>query len=136
MRAEHAADPATDLEDNTTPHLAADMERLRAHLGIDRWLVYGNSWGTTLALSYAQRHPERVSEIVPLAVTTTRRSEIDWLYHGAGRFFHQLAPRPRPPQLPRRHRGGRASRVGSGHGGSRGGGDGSVCGHGVTSLGS
>ncbi|MFF9053943.1 alpha/beta fold hydrolase [Streptomyces erythrochromogenes] len=72
---------------NTTRHLIADMERLRDHLGIDRWLLHGGSWGSTLILAYAETHPERVSEIVIAAVTTTRRSEIDWLYRGAGRFF-------------------------------------------------
>lgn len=83
----HAADPATDLSANTTDHLIADMERLRAMLGIDRWLLHGGSWGSTLILAYAERHPEHVSEIVIAAVTTTRRSEIDWLYRGVGRFF-------------------------------------------------
>ncbi|MGW1180379.1 prolyl aminopeptidase [Streptomyces drozdowiczii] len=83
----HASDPAVDLRHNTTDHLIADMERLRAHLGIDRWLLYGGSWGSTLILAYAERHPERVTEIVIPAVTTTRRSETDWLYRGAGRFF-------------------------------------------------
>ncbi|MGK5629535.1 prolyl aminopeptidase [Streptomyces sp. URMC 123] len=83
----HASDPATDMRHNTTGHLIADMERLREHLGIDRWLLYGGSWGSTLILAYAEEHPERVSEIVIASVTTTRRSEIDWLYRGAGRFF-------------------------------------------------
>ncbi|MFF7140730.1 prolyl aminopeptidase [Streptomyces nodosus] len=83
----HASDPATDMRHNTTPHLIADMERLREHLGIDRWLLYGGSWGSTLILAYAETYPERVSEIVIAAVTTTRRSEIDWLYRGVGRFF-------------------------------------------------
>ncbi|MFD5144756.1 prolyl aminopeptidase [Streptomyces sp. NPDC058401] len=83
----HASDPATDMRHNTTGHLVADMERLREHLGIGRWLLYGGSWGSTLILAYAERHPETVSEIVIAAVTTTRRSEIDWLYRGAGRFF-------------------------------------------------
>ncbi|MFC6017110.1 prolyl aminopeptidase [Plantactinospora solaniradicis] len=83
----HASDPGTDLSHNTTEHLIADMERLREHLGIDRWLLYGGSWGSTLILAYAQRHPNRVSEIVIFSVTTTRRSEIDWLYRGVGRFF-------------------------------------------------
>ncbi len=83
----HAADPATDLAVNTTEHLLADMERLREHLGIERWLLFGGSWGCTLALAYAQRHPDRVSEIVLVSLTTSRRSEIDWLYRGAGRFF-------------------------------------------------
>src|SRR5918992_1311138 len=83
----HASDPATDMSVNTTEHLLADMERLREHLGIERWLLYGGSWGSTLILAYAERHPERVSEIVIPSVTTTRRSEIDWLYRGVGRFF-------------------------------------------------
>lgn len=72
---------------NTTWHLVADMERLREHLGVDRWLLHGFSWGSTLILAYAQRHPERVSGIVISAVTMTRGSEIDWLYRGVGRFF-------------------------------------------------
>jgi proline iminopeptidase len=83
----HASDPATDMSCNTTEHLLADMERLREHLGIDRWLLRGGSWGSTLILAYAERHPHRVSEIVISAVTTTRRSEIDWLYRGVARFF-------------------------------------------------
>jgi proline iminopeptidase len=82
-----ASNPATDLSANTTHHLIADMERLREHLGVEQWLLYGGSWGSTLILAYAERHPERVSEIVLLGVTTTRRSEIDWLYRGVGRFF-------------------------------------------------
>jgi proline iminopeptidase len=83
----HASDPAADMTANTTDHLVADMERLREHLGIDRWLLYGGSWGSTLILAYAERHPERVSEVLIPGVTTTRRSEIDWLYRGVGRFF-------------------------------------------------
>jgi proline iminopeptidase len=83
----HASDPATDLRHNTTHHLIADMELLREHLGIDNWLLYGGSWGSTLILAYAQAHPRRVSEAVIAAVTTTRRSETEWLYRGVGRFF-------------------------------------------------
>ncbi|AVZ76646.1 prolyl aminopeptidase [Streptomyces lunaelactis] len=83
----HAADPAADMRHNTTGHLLADMERLREHLGIERWLLFGGSWGSTLLLAYAERHPERVSQIVVNGVTTTRRSETDWLYRGVGRFF-------------------------------------------------
>jgi proline iminopeptidase len=83
----HASDPATDMSVNTTEHLLADMELLREHLGIERWLLHGGSWGSTLILAYAERHPERVSEIVIPNVTTCRRSEIDWLYRGVGRFF-------------------------------------------------
>ncbi|MFJ9418953.1 prolyl aminopeptidase [Streptomyces sp. NPDC101227] len=83
----HASDPATDMRHNTTAHLLADIEQLRKHLGIDRWLLFGGSWGSTLILAYAQRHPDRVSEVVIPGVTTTRRSETDWLYRGVGRFF-------------------------------------------------
>ncbi len=83
----HASDPSTDMSVNTTHHLLADMELLRGHLQIDRWLLYGGSWGSTLILTYAERHPDRVSEIVILGATMTRRSEIDWLYRGVGRFF-------------------------------------------------
>jgi len=72
---------------NTTEHLLADMERLREHLGIEQWLLFGGSWGSTLILAYAERHPGRVSEIVIPNVTMCRRSEIDWLYRGVGRFF-------------------------------------------------
>ena len=83
----HASDPAADMSTNTTEHLLADMERLRAHLGIEQWLLHGWSWGSTLILAYAERHPERVSEIVIAGVTMTRRSDLDWLYRGVGRFF-------------------------------------------------
>ena len=83
----HAADPSVDMSVNTTEHLIADIERLREHLGVERWLLYGGSWGSTLILAYAVSHPAHVSEIVLLGVTTTRRSEIDWLYRGVGRFF-------------------------------------------------
>ncbi len=83
----HASDPAADLRHNTTSHLLADMERVREHLGIDRWLLTGGSWGTTLALLYAERHPDRVAEVMLSAISTTRRSEIDWLYRGVARFF-------------------------------------------------
>jgi proline iminopeptidase len=83
----HASDPSTDMSTNTTQHLLGDMEALREHLQIERWQLYGGSWGSTLILAYAERHPSRVSEIVLLGATTTRRSEIDWLYRGVGRFF-------------------------------------------------
>jgi proline iminopeptidase len=71
---------------NTTRHLIEDIERLREHLGIERWLLSGGSWGSTLVLAYAQQYPERVSEVVIQAITTSRPAEIDWLYRGAGRF--------------------------------------------------
>jgi proline iminopeptidase len=83
----HASDAATDLSRNTTAHLIADMEQLREHLGVDKWLLRGGSWGVTLSLAYAQQHPGRVSGMIAVSVTSTRRSELDWLYRGAGRIF-------------------------------------------------
>ncbi|MDP9224806.1 MAG: prolyl aminopeptidase [Actinomycetota bacterium] len=77
----------TDLGTNTTDHLVGDLERLRQHLGIERWLVWGVSWGTTLALTYAERHPRCVSELVLASITLTRPADIHWLYHETGRFF-------------------------------------------------
>lgn len=82
-----AADPATDLSTNTTHHLIADLERLRAHLGIDAWLLFGGSWGTTLALAYAQAHPDRVTELVLFSVVTTTAREVAWVTRDMGRFF-------------------------------------------------
>jgi proline iminopeptidase len=83
----HASDPAVDMSANTTAHLIADMESLREHLGIERWLLNGISWGTTLSVAYAEQYPERVSEIVLDAVFTGERSALDWLYRGARLFF-------------------------------------------------
>jgi proline iminopeptidase len=78
----HAADPATDMSLNTTEHLLGDMEQLREHLGVERWLLFGGSWGSALALAYAERHPDRVSEIVMPAFWSMSRAETDWLYRG------------------------------------------------------
>ncbi len=84
----HASEPDVDLSTNTTPNLIADIERLREHLGIDRWLVWGGSWGSVLALAYSEQHPERVSEMILWGVATGRRSEHDWLFRGGvGAFF-------------------------------------------------
>jgi proline iminopeptidase len=81
------ADLSTSLDTNTTEHLIGDIEKLREHLGIERWLVWGGSWGVTLGLAYAERHPERVTEMVLASCTLTRRCDVHWLYHEAGRFF-------------------------------------------------
>jgi proline iminopeptidase len=78
----HASAPDTDLAHNTTSHLLADIELLREHLHIDRWLVLGGSWGSTLALVYAERYPDRVTEIILFGVTTGRRKEFDWTFRG------------------------------------------------------
>jgi proline iminopeptidase len=72
--------PYAELTDNTTWHLVADLETLRTHLGIDRWQVFGGSWGSTLALAYAQTHPERVSELVLRGIFMLRRWELEWFY--------------------------------------------------------
>jgi proline iminopeptidase len=84
----NAGSPDADLTNNTTTHLIADMELLREHLGIDRWLLLGGSWGSTLALAYAQRHAARVAGMILFGVTTGRRQEQDWYWGGgAGHLF-------------------------------------------------
>ncbi|MEO6186076.1 MAG: prolyl aminopeptidase [Steroidobacteraceae bacterium] len=85
--------PHASIEDNTTWDLVADTEKLRALLGIERWQVFGGSWGCTLALAYAQRHPERVTELVLRGVFLLRRSELEWFYQnseGAASMFPDL----------------------------------------------
>ncbi|MFC8044419.1 prolyl aminopeptidase [Nocardia sp. NPDC057353] len=95
----HVADGA-DLAANTTPHLIADIEALRTRLGIERWQVFGGSWGSTLALAYAQRYPERVTELVLRGIFLLRRKEIDWYYNGSAGYLYPeewerfLAPVP------------------------------------------
>ena len=72
---------------NTTDHLIRDMEQLREHLGVAKWLLRGGSWGVTLSLAYAERYPRQVCGLLLQAVTSSRSSELDWLYRGAGRIF-------------------------------------------------
>lgn len=97
--------PHASLEENTTQHLIADIETLRQHLGVKRWLVFGGSWGSTLALAYAQRHASHVTELVLRGIFMLRASEIHWFYqHGASALFpdrweHYVAP------IPKRERG-------------------------------
>lgn len=80
--------PHAELEANTTWHLVADIERLRAMIGVERWLVFGGSWGSALALAYAQAHLDRVSELVLRGIFTVRQAEIDWYYQeGASRIY-------------------------------------------------
>ena len=84
----HASAAGADLSANTTWHLVADLERLREHLGIDRWQVFGGSWGSALALAYAEEHPDRVTELIVRGIFTLRRSELDFYYNGAaGQLF-------------------------------------------------
>src|SRR5579872_857973 len=83
----HAGHDLAALQANTTHHLIADLERLRETLRIERWLVLGASWGSTLGLAYAQAHPESVSEIVLWSVVTTTRREVEWVTRHVGRYF-------------------------------------------------
>ena len=92
--------PHAELRENTTWHLVADMEALRVHLGIETWQVLGGSWGSTLTLAYAQKHTERVTELILRGIFTIRKREIDWFYQeGASTLFPDvwetyLAPIP------------------------------------------
>lgn len=92
--------PYASLEANTTWHLVADIERLREMIGVDKWMVFGGSWGSTLSLAYAQTHPERVTELVLRGIFTLRRAELLWYYQeGASWMFPDkwerfLAPIP------------------------------------------
>lgn len=80
--------PHAEIEENTTWNLVADMERIREHLGIETWQVFGGSWGSTLSLTYAITHPDRVTELVLRGIFTIRRAEIDWFYQsGADHIF-------------------------------------------------
>jgi proline iminopeptidase len=83
----HASKANLDLSTNTTHHLLADIEKLRQHLGIERWLLLGASWGSTLGLAYAEQHPERVTEMVLAEIATTTPWEVDWITRGVGAFF-------------------------------------------------
>jgi proline iminopeptidase len=92
--------PHASLEANTTWHLVEDIEKLRTHVGVDKWLVFGGSWGSTLALAYAQTWPERTTELVLRGIFLFRQKELDWLYQfGASEVFPDkwgefLAPIP------------------------------------------
>lgn len=79
--------PHGELTDNTTAHLLDDLERLRTHLGIDRWLVFGGSWGSTLALAYAEAHPDRCLGLILRGIFLCRKSEIDWFLYGLRTLF-------------------------------------------------
>ena len=83
----HASAPDCDLASNTTAYLISDIEQLRQHLMIERWLVFGGSWGSVLALAYAEQHPKHVSELVLFGVATSRYQELDWLFRGGVAIF-------------------------------------------------
>jgi proline iminopeptidase len=94
--------PHAELRENTTWDLVADIERLRAELGIERWVAFGGSWGSTLALAYAQTHPERVKGLVLRGIFLLRKSELDWFYQeGASQLFPdawETYVKPIPPR--------------------------------------
>ncbi|HJO98126.1 MAG: prolyl aminopeptidase [Rhodospirillales bacterium] len=79
--------PLADVTDNTTPHLVRDVEALRSHLALDRWLVFGGSWGSTLALAYAEAHPERCTGLILRGVWLCRANEFKWWLYGTRTFF-------------------------------------------------
>jgi proline iminopeptidase len=79
--------PVAELRDNTTAHLVDDIERLREHLHVDRWVLFGGSWGSTLALLYATAHPDRVLGLVLRGIFLATAAEIDWFLHGMARMF-------------------------------------------------
>tara|TARA_Y100000052_G_scaffold27554_1_gene36231 strand:+ start:12459 stop:13343 length:885 start_codon:yes stop_codon:yes gene_type:complete len=97
--------PHSSLEDNTTWHLIEDIEKLRVHLGIEKWLVFGGSWGSTLALAYAETHPERVSGLLLRGIFLLTEAEIRWFYQeGASRIFPDAYDRYIAP-IPESERG-------------------------------
>lgn len=97
--------PHADLVDNTTWDLVADIEKLRVHLGVERWQVFGGSWGSTLALAYAETHPGHVSELVLRGIFMLRRWELQWFYQsGAHRLFPE-AWQPYRDHIPEAERG-------------------------------
>jgi proline iminopeptidase len=79
--------PLGELRANTTPHLVADLETLRRHLGVERWLVFGGSWGSTLAIAYAEAHPERCLGLMLRGIFLCRKSEIEWFLYGLRGIF-------------------------------------------------
>ncbi len=94
--------PHAGIEANTTWHLVADIERLRRHVGVDGWMVFGGSWGSTLGLAYAETHPKRVSELILRGIYTLTKPEIDWYYQfGVSEMFPEkwaLFQAPVPPE--------------------------------------
>ena len=86
QRGSGRSQPLGETRDNTTPLLIEDMETLRAHLGIQRWFVFGGSWGSTLALAYAEHHPERVRGLALRGIFLCRKSEIQWFLYGLREF--------------------------------------------------
>lgn len=83
--------PEAETQDNTTAHLVSDLEQVREHLKIERWLVFGGSWGSTLALAYGQTHPDRCIGFILRGVFLFSSTEVDWFLHGMARFFPEAS---------------------------------------------
>ena len=97
--------PNASLEANTTWDLVADIEKIREHLGIDRWQVFGGSWGSTLALAYSQTYPDRVTELVLRGIFLLRKQEIDWFYQRGASVLYPDAWEPYLAHIPEAERG-------------------------------
>ena len=97
--------PYASLDDNTTWDLVADIEKLRTHLGLERWQVFGGSWGSTLALAYAQTHPDRVTELILRGIFLLRRQEIEWFYQRGASILYPDAWEPYLAHIPEAERG-------------------------------
>lgn len=97
--------PHADLEENTTWHLVEDIETLRIHLGIERWVVFGGSWGSTLALAYAQTYPDRCQGLILRGIFTLRRQEIQWFYQSGASYLFPEAWQTYLDPIPAAERG-------------------------------
>ena len=97
--------PYASLEANTTWDLVADIEKIREHLGIERWQVFGGSWGSTLALAYSETHPDRVTELVLRGIFLLRKQEIDWFYQRGASVLYPDAWEPYLAHIPEAERG-------------------------------
>ena len=92
--------PYASLDANTTWDLVADIAELREHLSIDRWQVFGGSWGSTLALAYAETHPDRVTELILRGIFLLRQQEVDWFYQRGASVLHPDAWEPYLAHIP------------------------------------
>ena len=97
--------PYASLEANTTWDLVADIEKIREHLGIDRWMVFGGSWGSTLALAYSETHPDRVTDLILRGIFLLRKQEIDWFYQRGASIIYPDAWEPFLAHIPEAERG-------------------------------
>jgi proline iminopeptidase len=97
--------PFASLENNTTWDLVSDIEALRKHFGIEKWMVFGGSWGSTLAIAYAETHPEHVTELVLRGIFLGRRHELDWFYQDGASFIFPEYWKPYYEHIPQRERG-------------------------------